>query len=484
MNNSLPEVQLKFIELTPQRLQGIRPTKALDIRAGNGTGFHEDGLFSTLTFGEVGTKDRDRTFSYINIHTNVIHPIYYRELIRIKALYKDVIERKKYAKFDEELKDLVVSDALNGETGYSFFLSVLPKIVFKRNGSRRRDASIDILEKYRDQFLYNKILVQPAGLRDISVDEQGRDKEGEINAYYRRIIGAANSIGSQADLNSSLLDTSRITIQNSFNDINNHITGMLKGKGGFIAGKWGKRGVTSGTRSVITSISTARVDLDSERGIGFNQTAVGIFQACKSYQPKVIFALLNITRHWFSQNNGFLVNKETMLKETTILEPDEIDKWTTPSGITKIINNFEDVSFRVRPIMVGDKHYLCLVCKGEIDGKKFYKIIKSKDEVPQHLQERCVVEPITYVELLYLCRLDEWNKDVYFITRYPVSGAGSTYPSYCYIRTTSVSEERYSLDFDWQLTETVATAYPVLENATFMDSLSVHPAKLPGLGGD
>lgn len=477
-----PKVELKFIELDAKRLQSIRPTKVLDIREGNGSGFHEDGLFSTLTFGEVGSKERDTTFSYINIHTQVIHPIYYRELVRLKSLYKDVMEGKKYAIFDEEEKDLVISDPINGKTGYSFFLECLPKIEFKRNGSRRRDATIDILEKYRHNHLYNKILVQPAGLRDIVVDEQGRDKEGEINEYYRRIIGAANSIGSQADLNSPLLDTSRVTIQNGFNNIVNYISSMIRGKNGFIAGKWGKRGITSGTRSVITSISTARSNLDDDSGIGYNQTAVGIFQACKSYQPQVIHAILNITKHWFNNTGAYLTDKNTLEAVSTSLPPEEIDLWTTPTGIAKIIDHFEDVHFRTRDITIADKYYLCLIWKGEIDGKLCYKVVKGKEEVPSHLTG--TLTPITYTELLYLCRLEEWAKDIYKITRYPVAGDGSIYPSLCFIRTTVHCETRYRLDDDWKPTAVKASAYPIKENASFTDSLSVHPSRLAGLGGD
>lgn len=482
MNTNLQRVSFKFIELTPQRLQSIRPTKALDIRTNNGSGFHEDGLFSTLTFGEVGSTERDTTFSYINIHTKVIHPIYYKELIRLKGLYKSVIERKKYAIFDEEIKDLVESDPINGRTGYSFFLEVLPKIEFKRNGSRRRDVSIDIIEFYRENYLYDKILVQPAGLRDITVDEQGRDKEGEINDFYRRIIGASNSIGSQADLNSPLLDTSRVAIQNSFNNIAQYITNLLRGKNGFIVGKWGKRGVTSGTRSVITSISTARPALDSNKGIKFNQTAVGIFQACKSYEPQVIHAILNITNHWFSNNSAYLTDKNTLEATHANIPSDDVDLWVTPTGIRKTLNNFEDTHFRTRPIEVAGQYFLCLVWKGVINGKLCYRIVKGKDEVPPHLGGE--VTPLTYVELLYLCRLEDWEKDIYYITRYPVAGLGSTYPSLCYIRTTINSEERYRMDENWQPTEICASAYPVLKDAKFADSLSVHPSRLGGLGGD
>lgn len=482
MSTSLPKVSIELIKLDKERLKTLRPTKVLDIREGNGTGFHEDGLFSTLTFGEVGSERRDTAFSYIDIHTKVIHPIYYRELVRLKSLYKDVMEGKKYAIFDEEEKDLVLSDPINGRTGYSFFLEMLPKIEFKRNGSRRRDATIDLLEKYRDNHLYDKILVQPAGLRDIMVDEQGRDTEGEINAHYRRIIAAANSIGSQANLDSPVLDTSRVSIQTGFNNIVNFVSGMIRGKNGFIAGKWGKRGVTSGTRSVITSISTARKSLDDDSGIGYNQTAVGLFQACKSYQPQVVHAILNITRHWFNNNGGYLTDKNTLESVNVGLPPEEIDRWTTPTGINQLINLFESVEFRTRPIIVHDKYYLCLVWKGEVEGKQCYKIVKSKDEVPSHLKGE--LTPLTFTELFYLCRLQEWEKDIYFITRYPVAGSGSTYPSLCYIRTTVDTEVRYRLGEDWLPTDVKANVYPILKNASFMDSLSVHPARLAGLGGD
>lgn len=483
MARNLPPVEVEFIKLTPDRLRTIRPTTALDIRENNSGSFHPDGLFSTLTFGPVGSKERDMRFSYIKTNSKVFHPKYFKELMKLKGLYANIISGKEYAIFDQETKDFVISDPIEGETGFSFFLKYFPQIEFKRNNSRQRQMRIDFLEKYRKDCLYENILILPAGLRDIVENENGRDTEGEVNAFYRRIIGASNSIASQTGSDSYLLDTSRVSIQNGFNNVFDFFAGLLKGKGGFIGSKWTKRGVVSGTRSVITSISTSTSELGSPTTFGYNQTAVGIFQACKSYQPMVVNAVLTITANRFQGNGAKLVDKNTMKSTFAQLSADEIDKWTTPSGIEKFINAISEENFRTRPITVAENYYLALIWTGEVDGKKCFKVIDGMDEIPEKFKDG-VVRPITYVELFYLSRVNDWAKDIYFVSRYPITGNGSIFPTLCYIRTTIDSEARYMLDNSWDVSETVATAFPILENAKFTDSLAIHPARLDGLGAD
>lgn len=481
---NIPEVKLKFIKLDKDRVRNLRPTTVLDIRKTNSTSFHEDGLFSTNTFGRLGTKERDQTFSYINLNTTVFHPLYYRELCKLKSLYEGILTGKKYAVFNTEENDFILADILTGKTGYLFFMSNFDKLVFSRNGSKKRDARIDFLEKYKDSCTYDKILVLPAGLRDITENSMGRETEGEINPFYRRIIGASNSLISNRT-DSPLTDTSRIGIQTGFNNVFNHLALMLKGKHGFITGKWGKRGIATTSRSVLTSVSTATEELGSDTSLGFNQSAVGLFQACKSQMPLVQFAMINFTQRIFKDNRATLIDKNTLNAEVANITTDDIDLWTTPTGIEKIVNSFKTVSFRTEPCMVGENYYLALVWVGEIDGIKCVKIIHDKNEVPEQLKDKGVTRPITYTELLYLTRFNEWNKDIYFISRYPITGDESIYPSFCYIRTTVNSEVRYGLNPDWTVNkELKAVSYPILENASFQDSLSVHPSRLAGLGGD
>lgn len=482
--SKLPKVVLKFIELTPGRLSLIRPTKVLDIRENNTGGFHEDGLFSTTTYGRVGTVERDRTFSYIPTNTKVYHPLYYKELIKLKQLYGAILSSQKYAIFDEEEKDFVESDAIRGYTGYSFFVNNFPKLEFKRNKSAKRDARIDFLNKYRPTCFYENILVLPAGLRDIKEKPGERATEGEINEFYRRILGASNSLASQKNDTSSITDTSRVSIQNGFNQVYLYLNNMIKDKSGFIASKWAKRAVATGSRSVLTSISTATKELGSPGSFSFNDTAVGLLQACKSHEPLMVHEMLKFTSDIFQQNATKLVDKNTLQSVKANLASDVIDRWVTSVGVSKTLNQFATVDFRTRPIEIGNDYYLALVYKGVVKGRKVYKILKDIRDLPEGFS-RGDVSPLTYVELIYLLRLNEWNRDLYFVSRYPITGDGSIYPSVCHIRTTVNTDERWGLDDEWNIDETLhAQAYPILENAKFIDSMSVHPARLGGLGGD
>lgn len=482
--SNLPKVELKLLELTKERLRMIRPTKVADIRETNSGSFHEDGLFSTTTFGRAGTVERDTTFSYIPINTTVFHPLYYRELMKLRMLYGDILTGNKYAIFNEEEKDFELSDPIHGDTGYHFFVSNFPKLEFKRNKSRRRDARIDFLTKYRPVCMYSQIMVLPAGLRDSVEDKNGRTTEGEINEFYRRILRASNSLASQSRSDSSINDTSRASIQNGFNQVYDYLSGLIKGKKGFISGKWAKRAVATGSRSVITSLSTSTRELGDESNIGFNNSAIGLFQACKSYMPLLAHEALAFTNPLMADGNSRLVDKNTLQSVTAQLPDAEIDRWTTPSGIEKTVNNFGDLEFRTQPIVIGNDYYLALIWTGVVDGKKVYRIIQDIRDIPEGFSRESV-RPITYTEFFYLVRLNEWNKDIYYITRYPVTGDGSIYPSIGFIRTTVNSEVRYGLGDDWKIDlNQKAGVFPILKDASFMDSLSVHPARLEGMGGD
>lgn len=482
--SNLPQVQLKLLELTKERLRMVRPTKSLDIRETNSGSFHEDGLFSTATFGRVGTTERDTTFSYIPINTTVFHPLYYRELLKLKKLYGDIITGTKYATFNEEEKDFELSDVIDGQTGFSFFISNFDKLEFKRNQSRRRNDRIDFLTKYRDTCMYSQILVLPAGLRDVVEDKNGRTTEGDINEFYRRILRGSNSLASQTTLDSSLTDTSRTSIQTGFNQVYDYISTIIKGKKGFISGKWAKRSVATASRSVITSISTAAPELGSLDALGFNNVAIGLYQAAKSYKPLLTHELLSFTNSIMASGKSQLVDKNTLQSVSAQLSDKDIDRWTTPTGIENIINNYANLNVRVQDVTIGNDYYLALMWTGEVEGRKVYKIIHDIRDVPEGFSRESV-RPINYTELLYLVRLEHWNKDIYYITRYPVTGDGSIYPSIGFLRTTVDSEVRYGLDENWTIDESKrAGVFPIVKNASFMDSLSVHPARLEGMGGD
>ena len=71
-------------------------------------------------------------------------------------------------------------------------------------------------------------------------------------------------------------------------------------------------------------------------------------------------------------------------------------------------------------------------------------------------------------------------------TRYPITGVGSCYPATMYVKTTIRGEIRRQLGPDWTVIEDapLATEYPLLPNASFLDSMSVHSSRLRGLTAD
>jgi hypothetical protein len=113
-----------------------------------------------------------------------------------------------------------------------------------------------------------------------------------------------------------------------------------------------------------------------------------------------------------------------------------------------------------------------------------YKMFQDIGEVPIE-RSRKDVTPITFCELLYLSVFPYINNLPLFVTRYPVTGVGSIYPSLAYVKTTIISEVRKELSDSWQLRTDAPVAYQFpITGGAFINSLVPHSAKLGKLGAD
>lgn len=479
---------IRFMHLTAERLARLKPIEVLDIFDGGTDDFHEAGLFSTTIFGRVGSDERDTQFSYIDIKVEIFHPFIYKALVQLKGLYKTIMSGHAYAKWNPVLKDFEASDIINGDTGYHFFFSHWREIEFRATGSTIRDARIRMVNeaKAEDRATTHYILVIPAGLRDVQVDHDGRVKVGEINEFYRPIINAANAISSSSDLDTPIINTSRNTLQNNFNSIFEYLGNLLDDKGGFIQSKWGRRHLANGTRNVITSMDTSTIALGAPNAPDINSVGIGLYQLSKSVLPK--------TRHWLmtgwlaevfnaGESKAYLVNPKSYKRELVDINVTTSDLWRTTSGLDKVINSFGMDDNRVNPIMV-EGYYIGLVYRGPDDT---FRIFNDIDELPEN-RNREDVYPLTLAELLYVAGYKEWNKIPMTTTRYPITGSGSIYVCYAYVKTTTKASVRYELGFDW---ERIPDGVPALEfpimmgdNVTFIDSLMPSPSRLAAAGGD
>lgn len=489
MKKALLPLNLSLLFPTPAQLKTLRPVTSLDIFDGPGGNFHDDGLFSTLTFGRVGSPERDVRFGYIPLKLPVFHPVIYSRLIKLKSLYGEILQGTAYATWNPTLLDFERSNELEGETGYAFFVRHWPQLRPAKTGSAIRDLRVELLEKYRDQAFLTELLVMPAGLRDAEIDADGRVSMDEINELYRSVIMRTRNFPdrpvSQDEL--ATYDRTRMAVTQSILNIYEHIERQLTGKHGFIQGRWASRRVFNGTRNVISSLDTSVADLDAPNYPKFNDTVVGLFQAAKAVLPMTLHYLRRgIVGEVFDSrsNNVELVDPQTLKRTWVEISNEEMDRWSTEEGLEKLIQDFSVLDSRDKPVMVGD-HYLALVY---VDDQQNYRIFRSIEELPEGRDPKWV-RPITYVELIYLSGVSMWNTNYAFVTRYPVENYNSSYPSRLYVKTTIVGEMRYELDENWERKgdDHVALEYPLIQPGkvtTYHDSTSVNPARLASLGGD
>lgn len=481
MNQELLPFNLDLLIPSESDVKTIRPIKVLDIFTGQSRNFHPDGLFSTEIFGKVGEEKRNRLFSFIDIRTQIFHPVIFKALTELKSLYGEIMSGKSYAIYDDKLKDFVKADITTGQTGYSFFVSKINDIVFEEKPGPKREFNIKLLNKYRNNCTMSKIIVLPAGLRDYVIDENGKPSEDEINGLYRKVLSIALLLNSITNLNSDTLNSSKYNLQIAVNNIYEYITNLLEGKNKLILGKWASRKIFNSTRNVITSYIPDTTELLGPRTVSVNQTAVGLYQYLRAIMPLAIQRIRDsyLSKVFTGPNTpAILTNKLTKKKELVNIDPKHFDEWMTFEGLEKVLTKYGEENLRHDFLTVED-YYIGLIYLG---NDRTYKFIQDIDEVPEH-RKNDEVRPITFTELLYMS-VCKGSKDIpCLVTRYPVVNYGSIYPSYVYLKTTVKSEKRLELDDNWEPIDNEAIEFPILTEP-FFNSVSPSPSHLSRLNAD
>lgn len=483
MKRSTIPFNIEILELNADKLKGLKPVRSLEFFDNTGVQFHEDGLFSASIFGNVGDRRRNLRFSYVDIKVPIFHPVIYNALLDLKKLYAGIIDGSEYVLWNDEIKDFVRSDVIAGKTGFHYFLRYWDQIKFDQSKSISRTTNLLLVARYAKIALTDKIVVIPAGLRDIEVNEDGRIEEDEINALYRRLISISNTIHDSAVKNNpEILNTGRFQLQRTFLEIYALLRSLIEGKKKLAVGKWASRNIMNGTRNVITSMDTSQPYLGAEGSIKFNDTLVGLYQTMKAILPKSLYYLRNgwLSKVFTSANEpAILINKKTLKSERVQLKPHYFERYMTDEGLEKVITAFGEEGLRDKPLEL-DGYYVGLVYKGP-DGT--FKLLQDIDEVPApRLKEH--VTPMTFCELMYLSGYREWNKFPIMVTRYPITGVGSIYPSMIHVKTTIKAETRRELGPTWEPLEDSYIAYQFPTQAPYFNSMSPHSAHLGRSGAD
>lgn len=473
-----------LLNVDKRAVSTLRPTTALDTFQGATKDFHENGLYSVLTFGPIGSERRDLTFSYVDVGIEIISPAIALTLFELKHLYKDIMSGKRYAIWDEKEKDFFPAAPTDkgASTGYSFFISKYKELKPKENKSLIRQQNIDLFNRFRDIALSRYVLVMPAGLRDMEVTPDGKnEREQDINKVYRRLISTASIVPTLGNTNTSALDPTRWSLQNTFNEIYKYFFDFADGKKGFIRGKWAARRLTNGTRNVLSSMDTSSVVMDRPDEMRPTDTVVGLFQGIKSLAPVAIHAIRTkyLPNTFGPDGTMYLVNKKTLKREVVFVTTEDYDKFSTDEGIEKLINQFRDNTIRHKEVTV-QGHYLALIYNDGQEFKVFYDIA----DLPEG-RDKKYVRGITYAELLYLSGHDIWNDYFTIVTRYPVAGQGSTYSSTIRLTTTTSVSMVWELNEDWATRrEKPAIDFPNRSIPEFVSSMAPHSSRLAGLVAD
>ncbi len=473
------------------REHNCKQVSSMFIRESTSNEFHSQGLFSEDIFGQIGTPARLVSFGYIELRTKVFHPVVYKQLLRLKALYGEILSGRTYAKYDTETSDLVAttSDDPNGQTGYKFFLEMFPRIKFQKNTSITRNDKVDLLNKYRDICLIDKYLVLPAGLRDMSIDD-GKPASDSINKIYTSLLNythAMPSIGSQSDI----FDTVRFSIQKKVNEVYDFIFDMVEGKYGYFQRHYGSRNLALGTRNVISPADMQGASPDDPKFLKCDEVRLPLYEACKMYQPLVVY---NMKQMFFADVFSQFSDKVSVIDPKTLnlvyqpISEDEKNKFLSTEGLEKLLTLFRDKEYRYNPIYITseeDKNYYFMMV---YDTGDEIRLTRSVSELISSLTQNGVLfdktklRPLTYAELVYISTYRATLGKCATVTRYPAIEIGSCVPCIAHISSSSISRTVQLVSPDgvntWTLPE-----YPVLGSA-FNDSLTLHPGILGGLGAD
>lgn len=467
---------------TAADIKQMLPVSVLDIFDKNSRNFSENGLFSTKIFGRVGEDRRSRSFSYIDIKIPIFHPLIFKTILQLKALYGGILAGTEYAVFDPSEGDFVKSTPGKGQTGFAFFLKHFHDIQFDDRGSDKRHFNIALVQKYQTKLLMDKVLVMPAGLRDYEIGDDGKPSKDEINDFYTRILAVANVIDPvMLRISEEMLDATRYNLQKTVFELYDYIQILLDGKKKLVLGKWASRRVFFGTRNVITSMMNHIDELGDPTTIGYNQTSCGLFQYLKATQPVAIHHLreAHLLKIFPGANlPAVLVNPKTLRQEMVHLSPEHYDEWMTEEGLERVISRFGEEELRHQPLNIG-KYHMGLIYKGP---DMTFRFLQDITELPENL-DKSLVTPITFAELLYISVYHDSHTMPCFVTRYPVTGYGSIYPGYVFLKTTVKSEVRVELDDNWEPVDRKALQFPI-RGESFMNSIGIHPSKNARLGAD
>ena len=132
---------IQFLDIKKFK-RGLQPVTSTELFSKPGE-WHPEGLFSEIIFGPEESAERKKTFSYIDMNAQVVHPSAYMLLIQLDRKIEKFLSTEETYSVDANGNLQIDS---NGVTGISEFIKILPKIKF-RGGTDTRNKFIKKIEE-------------------------------------------------------------------------------------------------------------------------------------------------------------------------------------------------------------------------------------------------------------------------------------------------------------------------------------------------
>lgn len=232
--------------------------------------FHEDGLFSERLFGPIGSDDRRKLFSYIDLYAKVVNPSALRIILQLERKIEKFLSTEESFSLDSDGR--LVEDP-KGVTGIKSFIELFPKIKF-RGETDTRDKLIKFIERSNKEknLFVEKLPIIPPDLRPAVKGEDGQWMIDALNDVYLAIMRRASQVRSSGS--GPLYDLLNYALQKSVSEHDDFIRSKISKKRGIIRQQMlGKRIDFSG-RAIISPGPDINVN---EVGVPFRM-AVGLFE--------------------------------------------------------------------------------------------------------------------------------------------------------------------------------------------------------------
>ena len=398
----------------------IREVTSLLMYLPSSTTFHPAGLYSEEIFGQIGSTERLARLGYIDLHTEVLAPTIFKSVCDVNSAYEEIMKGNQYAVYntDTQMFDLATKDTKDADTGFTFFMKYFKSLKFIRNESVTRNNKISVIETAQASGAYkiSKMIVSPAGWRDVRVDKTGHIEVEEINKHYSVLLAMSGEISVDISTPSiiTFFDNIKYNIQVKILEIYNYYKNMFEGKYGFGQNQYSKRSVALGTRNVISGATLNAASPDAPDYIRYNETMIPLYQAASQYMPLVVNELNTIHTsqiYTFGSTRIPAIDPDTLKLNYIEVLPSDVTDAISPESKVKFINNFKNIDIRQDPISIkdinGKEYYLWLVYDL---GDKIY-LFRNIDDLEILLTENDnkLNKEVNIKKINHLSHLDELN---------------------------------------------------------------------------